>query len=72
VNDRHPQPGDLCAPGPVEHSLCGMAPEAFEVGCAAWPVRFAEPGQAVTCPDCLRFLQYVRRNFRGARYTPDA
>jgi len=56
------------APGTVEHSLCGMAPEAFETGDSEEPIVFAGPDELVTCPTCRAAMDHIRRNFNRYRY----
>jgi hypothetical protein len=47
-----------------EHTLCGIAPEAYEVGFADEPVIFAIPGQIITCKTCRAILDFCR-GFKG-------
>ena len=58
------------APGQQEHSLCGLAPDAFESGDVDEPVVFAEAGEMVTCKDCRSAIDWARQNFRRYRYLP--
>lgn len=51
--------------GPQEHSLCGLAPEAFESGDHDEVVVFAKPGQVVTCTFCRHTIDHVRTHFKG-------
>ena len=61
-------PSGRCAPGTQEHTLCGWAFDAFESGDADAPVVFAQPGETVTCLECLAVIRYVRSSFKGNRY----
>lgn len=61
----------LCAPGPQEHALCGLACDAFDTGDVDAPVVFAATGQQVTCEYCRHVLDYVRDRFQGYRYVAD-
>lgn len=65
-------PQGQCAPGLLEHSLCGWAPEAFETGDADAPVAFAAAGEQVTCERCRAHLVYVRQTLTRFKYTPNA
>jgi hypothetical protein len=60
------------APGRIEHSLCGMAPDAFDTGDSERPIVFAMPGELVTCPSCRAEMDHVRANFRRYRYVGDS
>jgi hypothetical protein len=60
----------ICAPGVQEHSLCGLAPDAYESGDWDRPVVFAEAGQHVTCEQCRATLTYARKNFSRWVYRP--
>jgi hypothetical protein len=70
-NGNPAMPDGRCAPGIQEHSLCGMAFDAFESGDADAPVVFAQPGEQVTCQECLALIRYVRSAFRRNRYLGD-
>lgn len=59
------------APGTHEHSLCGMAFDAYESGDSEDPVLFAEPGQLVTCASCKDQLDHARKSFKGYRFIGD-
>lgn len=59
---------EVHAPGSLEHSLCGLAPEAFESGDHEEHVVFAQPGDVVTCDSCKREIDHVRGNFDGYVY----
>lgn len=56
---------EIHAHGPHEHSLCGLAPEAFESGDHDEPVVFAKPNQTVTCASCRLVIDHVRDCFKG-------
>lgn len=58
----------LHAEGQNEHSLCGMAFDAYESGDADGPIVFASAGQQVTCEECRRHIDFVRRTYRGYTY----
>ncbi|WOB06505.1 hypothetical protein [Piscinibacter gummiphilus] len=58
---------EVHAYGPQEHSLCGLAPEAYESGDHHETVVFAEPGQVVNCELCRQFIDHVRDSFKGYR-----
>lgn len=58
------------AQGPVEFTVCGLAPEAFESGDADEPIVIAGTGELVTCPTCRRFIDFAKSNFKRYRYTP--
>lgn len=58
------------AEGTGEHSLCGMAFDAFESGDADEPIVFAGDGELVTCADCKSQIDHVRDSFKGYRYQP--
>lgn len=60
--------GEVHAPGHQEHSLCGLAPEAFDSGDHYEPVQFADPGEQVTCTMCREVIDHVRQHFRRYRY----
>lgn len=50
-----------CAPNPIEreHSLCGDAPEAFELGMAPEP--FEQAGKrSITCRRCCEAIREVK------------
>lgn len=50
--------------------LCGYAFDAFDSGDAEGPIVEAKPGETVTCPDCRRVIDYMRRAFpRGYKFT---
>lgn len=53
----------LCAPGPQEFSLCGMAFDAFESGDAEAPIVFAADRKRVTCEHCIAVIGYTRSHF---------
>lgn len=57
------------APGRLEHTLCGFAPEAFESGDSDEPIVFADVGDQVTCRTCRSEIDFIRRNFSRYRYT---
>ena len=59
---------EVHAPGPQEHSLCGLAPEAFNSGDHYEPVVFASDLQSVTCTHCRAQIDHVRKHFKGYRY----
>ena len=63
-----PMPNSRCAPGIQEHTLCGWPFDAFESGDADAPVVFAQPGEQVTCQECLAVIRYIRSAFRRGRY----
>lgn len=69
MSDVH-TPDGKCAPGSVEHSLCGWAPEAFESGDANGPVVFARAGEVVTCAMCRAQIDHIRKNFKHYKFTP--
>lgn len=58
----------LHAPGALDHSLCGMAPEAFDTGDSVEPIVFARRGEIVTCSTCRAAMDYIRNNFNRYRY----
>ena len=58
--------------GQQEHSLCGMAFDAFDSGDADEPIIFAKSGEVVTCPECRAELDFVRRCYRKYCYAPKA
>lgn len=60
----------LHAEGEQEHSLCGMAFDAFESGDAEEPIVFAKKGEIVTCEECRAHIDYVRKNFIRYIYKP--
>lgn len=60
----------LHAEGEVEHSLCGMAFDAFDSGDSDEPIIFAKDGEVVTCAPCREHLDFVRRYYKRYRYTP--
>lgn len=60
--------GGRHAPGTHEHSLCGIAFDAFDSGDSEEPVVFAEPGQLVTCTACKEHLDHAQKSFKGYRY----
>ena len=62
------RPSGRCAPGIQEHSLCGWAFDAYASGDADAPIVFAQPGETVTCPECLAVIRYIRSAFSGNRY----
>ena len=57
------------APGRLEHTLCGFAPEAFESGDSEEPIVFAAPGELITCKTCRAEIDHVRKRFNRYRYT---
>lgn len=59
------------APGRQEHSLCGMAFDAYDSGHAEEPIIFAQKGEMVTCDMCKLEIDHVRECFRGFRYAPN-
>jgi len=62
-------PPKLHAEGEQEHSLCGMAFDAFDTGDADEQIVFAKDGETVTCPDCRDAIDFVRRYYkRGYKY----
>ncbi len=58
----------LHAEGEQEHSLCGMAFDAYSSGDAEEEIIFAKPGETVTCADCKRHIDFVRKHYKGYRY----
>jgi hypothetical protein len=54
---------DKHAEGLQEHSLCGLAFDAFDTGDYEEPVVFAKTGQRVTCERCREHIDWVRDNF---------
>lgn len=56
------------APGTQEHTLCGMAFDAFDTGDCEEPIVFAEPGQLVTCAACQEQLDHAQKCFKRYRY----
>lgn len=54
------------ANGLQEHSLCGLAFDAFDSGDHEEPVVFAERGEKVTCETCREHIDWVRNNFTKA------
>lgn len=56
------------AEGEVEHSLCGMAFDAYGSGDSYEKIIFATDGETVTCPHCRAHLDYIRSHFRRYRY----
>ena len=60
-----------CAPGTQEFTLCGWAFDAYASGDADAPVVFAQPGETVTCPECLAVIRYIRSAFKRNRYFGD-
>jgi hypothetical protein len=58
--------------GQQEHSLCGMAFDAFDSGDAEEPIIFAKSGEVVTCQECRAELDFVRRAYCRYRYEPKA
>ena len=61
----------LHAEGEQEHSLCGMAFDAYDSGDADEPIVFAKPGEIVTCKHCRAHIDFVRRKYRAYRYRPN-
>lgn len=59
------------AEGPFEHSLCGVAFDAFLSGYADSPVVFAKVGQKVTCEECRKHIEFVRKAYRRYTYMGD-
>ena len=59
------------AEGEIEHSLCGVAFDAYSSG--DWPteVVFAKAGETVTCPECCAHIDFVRSQYRHYRYVPN-
>lgn len=55
------------ARGRLEHSLCGLAMDAYESGDHEEPVVFATPGQLVTCSMCRLEIDHVRDSFKRYR-----
>jgi hypothetical protein len=55
--------------GQGEHSLCGLAFDAYETGDVDDPVIFATAGGLVTCPECRALINYIRESFRRFRFT---
>jgi len=60
------------AEGEQEHSLCGMAFDAFESGDSDEEIVFAKSGDMVTCEDCKRHIDFVMNNFSSYRYKPNS
>ena len=60
--------GEVHGCGRLEHSLCGLAFDAFETGDHEEPVVFAKRGEMVTCVSCRAELDHVREFFKGYRY----
>lgn len=56
------------AEGEQEHSLCGMAFDAYDSGDSDEEIIFAGDGETVTCPQCRAHLDYIRSHFRRYRY----
>jgi hypothetical protein len=65
-----PEAAEVHAHGLQEHSLCGLAPEAFETGDHSCQVVFAQQREQVTCKHCRAAIDYIRANYRGYRYAP--
>jgi hypothetical protein len=60
--------GESSAP---EYTLCGDAFDAFESGDADEPIVFANAGQVVTCTECRRAIDYVRKHYRKYKFLGD-
>jgi len=54
-----------CAPGMLEHTLCGSAFDAYESGDLDEPIIFAKKGEIVTCPECKLEIDYIKKTFNG-------
>lgn len=54
---------EIHADGPNEHTLCGLAVDAFDSGDVDAPIRYAKRGAAVSCALCFAMIEHVYSNF---------
>jgi hypothetical protein len=50
---------EVHAHGPNEHTLCGLAFDAYESGDTDAEPEYAERGRPVTCDLCLQLIEHV-------------
>jgi hypothetical protein len=53
----------------VDYTLCGITNDLYQETDkdSHRLLRFVEPGDIVTCPECRKFIDSIRRDYRGHR-----